>query len=117
MRPDFRLRENEGGVHVHDPVPRLAHAAQRFGEKHRRIRPLPLGIRRRKKRPDVGSSDGSQQRIGYSMQQDVSIRMPAKPLSKWDLHATDFQWNSTLEFMRVPAIANFHFVPPVFWRE
>ena len=42
------------------------------------------------------------------MEQNVAIGVPAQALFVSDFHSSDFEWNAAFEFMRVPAVADFH---------
>src|SRR5208282_2480613 len=109
VRADFWGGEDQRGIQVHQCVARGLDALQRLLQKYGGVGVFPLRVGRRKQRSDVGAGDGAEQRVGDGVQQDVAVGMAAEALRVWQSHATDFEWNAGLEFVRVPAVADAHF--------
>jgi hypothetical protein len=108
MRTDLRRSQYQRRIHIDHVISRRSYPLPRLTQKHRRVRALPLRVRRRKKRPDIRSRDCSQQPIRDRVQQHVSIGMPAEPLIMRHIHAANFERNPRLEFVRVPSVSNSH---------
>src|SRR6202795_2905167 len=101
MRADFWSGEDQRGIQVDEFVASGLDALQRLAQKYGGVGVFPLWVGRREQRSNVGTGDGTEQRVGYCVQQDVTVGMAAETFIVRQSHAADSQRNSGLEFVRV----------------
>src|ERR1019366_9680897 len=101
MRSDSWSGQDQRGIQVHEFIARGLDALQRLSQKQGGVGVFPLRIGRWKQRSNVGAGDGAEQRVGDRVQQDVAVGMAAETLVVRQSHATDFERNARLEFVRV----------------
>src|ERR1700686_4130709 len=100
MRTDLRRGENQRGIDIHNFVAGYRNPAESIGKKNRRVCSLPACVRRGKKSSDVRGSDCSEQRVGYGVEQNITIGVPTQSPFVRNFHSSNFEWNATFEFMR-----------------
>ena len=115
MRADSWSGQDQRGIQIHEFVAGALDALQRLAKKQGRVGILPLRIGRRKQRSNVGTGDGSKQRVGDRVQQDVAVGMSTETLIMRQSHAADFERNSGLELVRVPTVSDAHFRFQIFF--
>src|SRR5208282_530459 len=109
MGPASWSGQYQRGIQIHEFVACDLDALQRLLQKQGRIGVFPLRIGGRKQRSNVGSGDGAEQRVGDRVQQNVAVGMAAESFVMRQSHASDFEWNTGLEFVRVPTVTDAHF--------
>src|SRR5882724_7394192 len=106
MRPNFRRGQNERRIDIGYRVTRATYPLQRFPQENRRVGSFPFGIRGREKRSYIGSGHCSEQRIRQSMQQHIAVRMTTQAFRIRQRYSANLEWDTALELMRVPAVAD-----------
>lgn len=80
VRPDLWGRENECRVHIGHGIARGLDAFQRFGEENGGVGAFPLRVGRGKQRPNVGSGDSPEQRVGRGVKKNIAIGVATQAL-------------------------------------
>src|SRR5207244_12802683 len=103
---ELRRRENQGRIACSERVPRLLTSPKRLSQKSRRVRALPLRIRRREQRPDVRSSHRPQQGVSNRVQQNIAVGVATQALRMFNGYSANLQRNAALDVIRVPTVAD-----------
>jgi len=106
VRTDLRSRQDQARIEVGDRVSGVVHSLQRLPQKDHGVGAFPLRVRGRKQRSNVWRRNGSEQRVGNGVKQDVSIGVTAESMVVLESNAPDLQWNARAEFVGVKAVSN-----------
>src|SRR5271155_67831 len=108
VRTNLGRSKNQRRVYIDDGVTSRLNPLQSLVQENRGVGSLPLSIGRRKQRPDIRRSDGSEQRIGDGVQKYVTVRVAAQAFRMIQSPPANLKRNASLEFVRIPAKTNSH---------
>src|ERR1700733_3154112 len=106
MRANLWSGQNQAGIAFGNAITRITHPFQRLTQKDNGICTLPPRIGGRKQRSNVRSGNSPQQRVGNSVQQDVTIGMSAETLVVRQSDTANLERNVRVEFMRVEPVTD-----------
>ena len=109
MGTDFGSEKDEGGIQVDDCVTCGFYAGEGFLKKDGGVGILPLRVGGWKERADVGAGDGSEERVGDGVEENVAVGMASETVSVGQGDAADSERDGGLEFVGVPTVADAHF--------
>jgi len=75
VRTDFGREKYEGRIQVDNSIACGFHAGERFLEKDGGVGIFPLRVGGWKERTDVGACDGSEERVGDRVKENVPVGM------------------------------------------